>query len=153
MRRRLTCPHCSAQFDEPMSVLPSFDYQMLMSMIDLCLKAKKYLSPKDIANELGVSRSRAYEIVRECRRLVIGRSLRVTRETFDAWKRRKEELPDTPILVGRRRLAQERSARATAISSEQPSAASLKATQPGDRPKYPGRLGLRQRPNDDSRRK
>lgn len=37
----------------------------------------KYLSPRDIAEELGVSRSRAYEIAGECTRIVSGRTIRV----------------------------------------------------------------------------
>jgi hypothetical protein len=57
------------------------------------MAAREYLSPKDIATELGVSRSRAYEIARECRRLVFGRTVRVSREAFEAWKQRHEEQP------------------------------------------------------------
>jgi len=43
----------------------------------------KYLTAKDIAEELGVSRSLAYEIVRECARVVAGRTIRVSRAAFD----------------------------------------------------------------------
>lgn len=52
-----------------------------------------YLTPKDIATELQVSRSRAYEIARECKRIVAGRTIRVSRASFEAWKRNHEEPP------------------------------------------------------------
>jgi hypothetical protein len=48
----------------------------------------KYLRAEDIANELDVSRTRAYEIMRECTRVVTGRSVRVTPQAFAAWKER-----------------------------------------------------------------
>lgn len=49
--------------------------------------ATEYLTAKDIAAELKVSRSRAYAIARECTRLIDGRSIRVTRASFEVWKR------------------------------------------------------------------
>lgn len=51
--------------------------------------ATEYLTAKDIAKELKVSRSRAYAIARECTRLIDGRSIRVTRASFEAWKLRR----------------------------------------------------------------
>ena len=53
----------------------------------------EYLSPADVAAELRLSRSRAYEIVRECTRIVAGRTIRVSRESFEAWKRGHEQEP------------------------------------------------------------
>jgi len=49
----------------------------------------KYLTAQDIAEELGVSRSRAYEIMRECTRLVSGRSVRIVSalRAIEAWIR------------------------------------------------------------------
>jgi len=47
--------------------------------------ARPALSAADIAAELNVSRSVAYEIVRECRHVRFGRLLRVPRAAFDEW--------------------------------------------------------------------
>ncbi len=52
-----------------------------------------YLTAKDVAGELAVSLARAYEIMRECTRLVTGRSVRVSREDFETWKRAREQVP------------------------------------------------------------
>ncbi len=65
----------------------------------------KYLSPRDIAEEIGVSRSRAYEIARECTRIVVGRTIRVSRQAFDAWKKRHEESPACRVRFSKRRGA------------------------------------------------
>src|SRR5438128_1213062 len=54
---------------------------------------QQYLTAKDIAKELSISLARAYEITKECLRVVTGRSVRVSREAFEAWKRRHEEAP------------------------------------------------------------
>jgi len=63
----------------------------------------KYLTADDIAAEIGVSRSRAYEIMKECQRLVTGRTIRVSRPAFEAWKRRHEEQPQCQIPSSRKK--------------------------------------------------
>lgn len=50
----------------------------------------RFMTADDVAHELRVSRSRAYEIMHEIPHLVCGRSLRVTRVAFDAYVRRLE---------------------------------------------------------------
>jgi hypothetical protein len=53
--------------------------------------AQRKLTADDIAEELQVSRSKAYEIMHEIPHLEAGRRcLRVTRAAFDAWLRRRE---------------------------------------------------------------
>lgn len=46
-----------------------------------------YITVKEIAEELKVSRSRAYAIAHQCTRLVDGRSIRVSRASFEVWKK------------------------------------------------------------------
>jgi hypothetical protein len=50
--------------------------------------SERFLSADDIAKRLGVSRSRAFEIMRDMSRLKIGRSVRVSVEALAAWERR-----------------------------------------------------------------
>lgn len=59
----------------------------------------RYLRAKDIAEDLGVSLASAYRIMRECTRLVAGKSVRVTHQAFHAWKERHTEGPcETPFI-------------------------------------------------------
>jgi len=72
--------------------------------------ATLYLTAKDISQELGVSRTRAYKILKQCTRIVGGRTVRVSRQAFEAWKERHTECPtyeanDTPSFSGSLRLA------------------------------------------------
>jgi hypothetical protein len=53
----------------------------------------QYLSAKDIALEMNVSPTKAYKILKECPRIVAGRTVRVSRGSFEAWKRRHEHGP------------------------------------------------------------
>jgi hypothetical protein len=62
----------------------------------------QYLTALDIAEELKLSRSRAYEIIKECNRIVTGRVSRVSRPAFEAWKRRHEHPPDSELLPSTR---------------------------------------------------
>lgn len=45
----------------------------------------KHLTASTIADRLGVSRSRAYELMREMTRVVVGKSVRVSEQSFAAW--------------------------------------------------------------------
>jgi predicted DNA-binding transcriptional regulator AlpA len=48
-------------------------------------QARSYLSPAEVAKDLGVSRSLAYDLVRQMGPLHIGRSLRVSRQSYEKW--------------------------------------------------------------------
>ena len=53
-----------------------------------------YLTPADIARELGVSVRSAYEYIRTMRHLRIGKHLRVSRASFESWKQCRENSGD-----------------------------------------------------------
>ncbi|GEM_PF-5981132 len=55
----------------------------------------RYLSAVDVAEELGISRSRAYEIIQQCPRLIAGRTVRVRRSDLERWIRQHEQNPIT----------------------------------------------------------
>lgn len=63
-----------------------------------------YMTVQEIAEELKVSRSRAYDIAHECTRLVCGRSIRVSRTSFEVWKRLRTceaaPLPSSSVDAG-----------------------------------------------------
>ena len=64
--------------------------------MDESRRAAKYLTARDVADELGVGLTKAYEILKQCTHLVTGHTIRVSRAHFEAWKRRHEELPADP---------------------------------------------------------
>jgi hypothetical protein len=49
------------------------------------MAAEPHLAPKDIMVALGVSKSRAYEIARECDRVKFGKTVRVPESAFNRW--------------------------------------------------------------------
>jgi len=55
--------------------------------------SKKKLTAADIAEELQVSPATAYRLMAQMTRLVVGRSVRVSREAFDRYLRRQERTP------------------------------------------------------------
>jgi excisionase family DNA binding protein len=46
---------------------------------------ERYLAVSEIAFRLGVSRARAYQVIRECTRIKYGRSVRVPESAFQQW--------------------------------------------------------------------
>jgi len=56
---------------------------------------------KDVIAELGVSKSRAYEIMRECSHVRFGRSVRVSRESLARWLAENTTPAQAPELPSR----------------------------------------------------
>lgn len=69
-----------------------------------------YLSPKQIAERLSVSRSRAYEIAAECRHVKAGRNVRVEASSFGQWLERHTVAP-APQRAAPTRALETRSAK------------------------------------------
>jgi hypothetical protein len=57
----------------------------------------KYLTARDIAEELQCSLSAAYDHMRTMTRLVVGRSVRVHPSAFAGWKREREIVPSVVV--------------------------------------------------------
>ena len=53
-------------------------------------RQKAFLSPKDIAEILGVHQNTAYEIVNQLPHVMVGRCYRVALEAFEKWIRDQE---------------------------------------------------------------
>lgn len=64
----------------------------------------RYLSPKQVAEHLSVSRSRAYEIVAECQHVKFGRNVRVLAFSFQQWIERHTVAPIAKGLAPPRAL-------------------------------------------------
>src|SRR5688572_18949227 len=59
--------------------------------------AKQFISPKEITDRLGVSRSRAYQIAHECGFVRTGqRGIRVSEPAFQTWLRARTVAPKHP---------------------------------------------------------
>lgn len=105
--------------------------------------AMKYLRAQDIADELGVSRTRAYEIMHECTRVLAGRSIRVTPQAFAAWKERHtwqpHESPSTSAEISGGAASGIRAAASTIRSRRAADIRSRSASVTGGIPRARGR--------------
>jgi len=55
------------------------------------MRSEQYLTAKDVAEELQISKRHAYTLIKlEMLWLPIGKSVRVSRRAFEAWKKRSE---------------------------------------------------------------
>lgn len=59
----------------------------------------RYLTAEDLARRLRVSRARAYELMRELPRLVLGRNVRVSETALLAWEQRHTRPPAERVRV------------------------------------------------------
>lgn len=109
-----------------------------------------YMTVKEIAEELKVSRSRAYDIAHECTRLVDGRSIRVSRASFDIWKKLRtcQPLPSSSAAISGgatsalrpARAEGSRTRRAAATTAQPSTCGETWSDDPLDRPIQPRTL-------------
>ena len=97
---------------------------------------ERYVSAKEIKDALGVSRSRAYQLMRELPRVKVGRTVRVTEAAFKRWLEARTVRPTEPIpyrlppsvdLAARRLLLRQRLKREARKSGDVPL---IKLTRP-----------------------
>lgn len=78
---------------------------------------ERYVSAQEIMEALGVSRGRAYQLMREMPRVKVGRTVRVTEAAFKRWLEARTVLPTEAIpyrlppsveLAGRKLLLRQR---------------------------------------------
>lgn len=111
---------------------------------------ERYLTAKDIREILGISKSRAYEILNEMTCVVFGKSIRVSQEAFDRWVRAHEQPPAPPrstlTPTGRAKLAhwQRETGQAVGADGMKP----IRRMKP--RPRAPGRETRRANPCEGS---
>lgn len=88
---------------------------------------ERYLTAQDIAQRFLVSRARAYEVMRELPRLVMGRSVRVSERALLAWEQRHTR----PPAEGLRVAAPRRVLRLPVATDDTP----IRLTQPRTKPR------------------
>lgn len=90
-------------------------------------KADRYLTAEDVAERLRVSRARAYELMRELPRLVVGRCVRVSEKALLAWEQRHTRSPVEAARVA----APKRALRVAAAGDSTPIRLTYPRTKPG----------------------
>jgi excisionase family DNA binding protein len=84
---------------------------------------ERYVSAKEIIQALGISRSRAYQLMREMPRVKLGRTVRISEAAFKLWLEKRTvpvtepipyRLPPSVELAGRKLLLRQRLKRAAA---------------------------------------
>ena len=105
---------------------------------------ERYLTVRELAATLGISRGLAYQVANECAHVKVGSVIRIPESALQAWIK-AHEVPPPPRVAQRMRIEERKRAETTSLD-EKP----IRLTRPRDRkPDPPSEFRIRpSRPRD-----